>query len=82
MKIAVGQVGVNARVEITASASVKVNRRTCKRRCGRLYLDWFKEWVCPICGYNEYSEELDAELINNERVYIYEDRDSTLISWR
>ena len=80
VKIVVGRVGASARVEITASVSV--SRRTCKRKCGRLYLDWFKEWVCPICGYNEYSEELDEKLTNNERVYIHQDRNSTLISWR
>ena len=47
----------------SASVSVLVTRqknryyRRCKNGCGRLYIDWYGELVCPICGYHEYVEE-------------------------
>jgi len=30
--------------------------RVCKRGCGKLYLDWYGEMVCPTCGYHEYKD--------------------------
>ena len=33
--------------------------RVCKRGCGRLYLDWYDEYVCPACGYHEYKDCYD-----------------------
>ena len=40
------------------SSSVRqdVGVRVCKRGCGKLYLDWYDEFVCPVCGYHEYKE--------------------------
>ena len=35
---------------------VRVRARRCKRNCGKLYRDWYDEWVCPTCGYHEYND--------------------------
>ena len=40
----------------SSSAKKDVDVRVCKRGCGKLYLDWYDEYVCPTCGYHEYKE--------------------------
>jgi uncharacterized protein (DUF2225 family) len=44
-------VGVNVMaVKKTVTATAQ-----CGRGHGRLYKDWYDEWVCPICGYHTYG---------------------------
>ena len=43
----------------SSSAKQDADVRVCKRGCGRLYLDWYDEYVCPTCGYHEYKECYD-----------------------
>ena len=51
-RIAIELVGVNVTaVKKTATVSAR-----CGRGHGRLYKDWYDEWVCPICGYHKYGD--------------------------
>ena len=40
----------------SSSAKQDADVRVCKRGCGKLYLDWYDEYVCPTCGYHEYKD--------------------------
>jgi hypothetical protein len=40
----------------SSSVNPVADARVCKRGCGKLYLDWYGEMVCPICGYHEYKD--------------------------
>ena len=52
-KTAKESAGVNAKdVSSPVSASVK-----CERGHGKLYRDWYGEWVCPICGFHLYEDK-------------------------
>ena len=57
-KTAVGLRGVPAKIQYTKVAipRVRVRVKRCKRNCGKLYRDWYNEWVCPTCGYHEYDD--------------------------
>ena len=45
-------VGVSA-TDANKSATVNVK---CERGHGKLYRDWFGEWVCPVCGFHLYED--------------------------
>ena len=57
-KTAVRLRGVPVKIQYTKDATppVRVRARRCKRNCGKLYRDWYDEWVCPTCGYHEYDD--------------------------
>ena len=50
-RIAKELVGANAMV-VKKTATVIAE---CGRGHGKLYKDWYDEWVCPICGYHTYG---------------------------
>ena len=45
-----------------SSAKTAADVRVCKRGCGKLYLDWYDEFVCPVCGYHEYKDKNDRSI--------------------
>tara|TARA_R100000687_G_scaffold54779_1_gene43533 strand:- start:545 stop:787 length:243 start_codon:yes stop_codon:yes gene_type:complete len=51
-RIAIELVGVN----VTAVKKTATVNARCGRGHGKLYKDWYDEWVCPICGYHKYGD--------------------------
>ena len=58
-KTAIELVGVNAMDSLVQTNPVADQHVTATAECGRghgkLYKDWYDEWVCPICGYHTYG---------------------------
>ena len=50
-RTAIELVGVN----VTAVKKTATVNAQCGRGHGKLYKDWYDEWVCPICGYHTYG---------------------------
>ena len=60
------------------------NRRTC-RSCGKIWnlltLDASQAKVCPACGGELYQREDDSEFVIRNRLRVYREQTSPLVSW-
>ena len=59
-KTAIELVGASAMDSLVQTNPVADRHATVNVRCGRghgkLYKDWYNEWVCPVCGYHTYGD--------------------------